>query len=415
MSTRPLRRLVAILGCLTVVLLPQPASSMRASRLAGFGEPGSGPALERIEGPTATNGIRWSDVNKRHWARTAVDYVGATNDWMRDYRPAADGRYPFEPDTLESRKLFARALVRAFGSALAIDPAITFEDLPADDRFFAAANIAVSQGWIERAGSDFLPTEPVTTRVVHRALVLALGLGDLAAGADALHLEDGTKVPTPEGFGALLIGMRLGLRYDHDDETLDVGPDTPLPRSEVAWSLYRAATQPSWVRDSLAGYATMVLPALDERMRQVVAWGVRYVGYPYIWGGDWGDASPPGYCCGWQPQGGFDCSGMTWWLMKRADGSWGNSPPREYEGWDLPQRSSAQMASVGPRVRWKDLQPGDLLFYDGDADGTVDHVDTYIGNGWALDSGGSNGGVTITYVEDNWYQEHFVRARRITA
>jgi hypothetical protein len=284
-----------------------------------------------------------------------VDYVGATNDWMRDYRPAADGRYPFEPDTLESRKLFARALVRAFGSALAIDPAITFEDLPADDRFFAAANIAVSQGWIERAGSDFLPTEPVTTRVVHRALVLALGLGDLAAGADALHLEDGTKVPTPEGFGALLIGMRLGLRYDHDDETLDVGPDTPLPRSEVAWSLYRAATQPSWVRDSLAGYATMVLPAR------------------------------------------------------------GNSPPREYEGWDLPQRSSAQMASVGPRVRWKDLQPGDLLFYDGDADGTVDHVDTYIGNGWALDSGGSNGGVTITYVEDNWYQEHFVRARRITA
>ncbi len=148
-------------------------------------------------------------------------------------------------------------------------------------------------------------------------------------------------------------------------------------------------------------------------MQQVVAWGVRYVGSPYIWGGDWGDASPPGYCCGWQPQAGFDCSGLTWWLMRKGDASWSNTPPREYEGWNLPQRSSAQMASVGPRVRWDDILPGDLLFYDGDDDGTVDHVDTYIGNGWALDSGGSNAGVTITYVEGNWYQEHFVRARRI--
>jgi cell wall-associated NlpC family hydrolase len=104
---------------------------------------------------------------------------------------------------------------------------------------------------------------------------------------------------------------------------------------------------------------------------------------------------------------------MTWWLMRKGDASWSNTPPREYEGWDLPQRSSAQMASVGPRVRWKDIQPGDLLFYDGDEDGTVDHVDTYIGNGWAIDSGGSNAGVTITYVEGNWYQEHFVRARRL--
>jgi cell wall-associated NlpC family hydrolase len=73
------------------------------------------------------------------------------------------------------------------------------------------------------------------------------------------------------------------------------------------------------------------------------------------------------------------------------------------------------MAAVGPRIRWDDIAPGDLLFYDGDGDGTVDHVDTYIGNGWAIDSGSSNAGVTFTYVEDTWYEEHFVRARRITA
>jgi cell wall-associated NlpC family hydrolase len=98
--------------------------------------------------------------------------------------------------------------------------------------------------------------------------------------------------------------------------------------------------------------------------------------------------------------------------MKKADGGWDNTPPRDYNGWQLPERSSAQMASVG-KLKWDEIKAGDLLFYDGDGDGTVDHVDTYIGNGWALDSGSSNAGVTITQVEGTWYQEHFVHARRI--
>ena len=258
----------------------------------------------------------------------------------------------------------------------------------------------------------FRPAAPVTTHEVHLALVTALGLQDLAAGAQALHLQNGTQIDVPKDFGTLLIGMRLGLRYNHGDESLDVAPDTPLPRAEVAWSLYRAATAPSWVRDSLAPYATMELPNLTKKLQQVVAFAVRYVGQPYVWGGEWHQPSPSGYCCGYQPVGGFDCSGLTWWLVKAAGAGWDNTPPRPYEGWALPQRTSAQMASVG-RVKWKWIEPGDLLFYDGNDDGTVDHVDTYIGNGWAIDSGGSNAGVTITYVFDNWYEEHFVHARHV--
>ena len=159
----------------------------------------------------------------------------------------------------------------------------------------------------------------------------------------------------------------------------------------------------------------MELPTLSGKMLRVVTFAVRYVGYPYVWGGEWADSGPSGYCCGYQPIGGFDCSGLTWWVMKRAAAGWDNTPPREYRGWDLPQRTSAQMAAVGGRVRWEDLQPGDLLLYDGNGDGTVDHVDTYIGRGWAVDSGSSNAGVTLTYVFNNWYEDHFVRGRRIVA
>jgi cell wall-associated NlpC family hydrolase len=70
------------------------------------------------------------------------------------------------------------------------------------------------------------------------------------------------------------------------------------------------------------------------------------------------------------------------------------------------------MATIG-NVRWDDIEPGDLLLYDGNGDGTVDHVDTYIGAGWALDSGSSNAGVTITRVANSWYEDHFVHARHV--
>ena len=241
MPARPLRRLVAVLVCSACLLLPQAASSVPGSEVTG-GERGSGPATwgagrasSNADGAAAASGIHWSDVPNSLGAHTAIDFVGEANDWMRDRKAAEDGTYAFEPDRLESRKLFARTLFRAFGLTLEQDPKLTFTDLPASDRFFRYANVSVTAGWMQADDTGaFRPTDPVTTREVHRALVLALGMGDLAAGADALHLRDGTETATPKDFGTLLIGMRIGLRYNHSDESLDVGPDQPLPRSEVA-------------------------------------------------------------------------------------------------------------------------------------------------------------------------------------
>jgi hypothetical protein len=422
MPARPLRRVIAVLACSAcLLLLPQAASSLPTRRDWSAGEAGSGPPGWNAEGAAGSadrapgsTGVRWSDVPNSVWARTAIDYVGATNDWMRDWSADADGTYAFRPDRLESRRLFARALVLAFGEGLQQDASLSFPDLPSSDRFYPFANVAVTAGWLQVGdGGSFRPNDAVTTREAHRALVLAIGFGDLAAGADALHLRDGTPIETPKDFGTLLIGMRIGLRYNHRDESLEVGPDDPLSRAEVAWSLFRAATEPPWMHDSLSGYSTMTLPNLMPKMQRVVDFAVRYVGYPYIWGGEWNEATSPGYCCGYQPVGGFDCSGFTWWVMKQAVSGWDNTPPRDYAGWDLPQRISASMAAEGKRVRWNDKRPGDLLFYDGNDDGRVDHVDTYIGGDWAIDSGGSNAGVTITWVSGNWYEDHFVRARRV--
>ena len=389
--SRPHRRLLAILvvlGCLA---------------------PTAGQAL------AATNGIRWSDVPRRHWARAAVDLVGATNDWMRDYPAGVDGTYPFRPNDLESRILFASSVVRAFAPEDMADPAVTFPDLPAEDPLAPFANVAVKLGWMATDGDgNFLPNDPVTPRMVHRALVLAVGLGNLSAGLDAVHTRNGTPFQVPSDFGTLLVGMRIGLRYNHSQESLDVEPDTPLSRAEVAWSLYRAATMPSWMHDSLAGYASIALPNLGPAVRGMVQFGIDSVGAPYVWSGEWNTATPSGYCCGFQPVGGFDCSGLMWWLMKRAEGGWSNQPPRAYAGWSLPQRSSADMSSTGQTIRrFRDVRPGDLMFYDGSGDGVVDHVDVAIGGGWALDSSGTAGGVAIVNVTSGWYRDNFVHARRL--
>jgi NlpC/P60 family len=415
MPALPLRRLLAASVCSIALLLPQPASAVHTERGLRAGDTGSGPPTWQVRTPStsaASTDVRWSDVPRDEWAHTAIDFVGATNAWMRDFRASADGTYRFKPDANESRRFFARAVVKAFAPASPTDDSVTISDVPPTDRFFRWASVAVSNGWMTTDGDAFRPADPVTMRDVHRALVLALGLGDLADGVDALHLRDGTSVTTPPGLGTLLIGMRLGLRYNHGDESLDVGPDDALPRAEVAWSLYRAANEPSYIESSLAPYADISLPNVSDRVLHVVEFGLKYVGYPYIWGGEWDDASPNGYCCGSQPRGGFDCSGLTWWLLKKPATGWDPTPPRPYAGWELAQRTSAQMATVGD-VDWEDIRPGDTLFYDGDGDGTVDHVDTYIGAGWALDSGSSNGGVTVTRVANSWYEDHFVHARHV--
>jgi cell wall-associated NlpC family hydrolase len=203
---------------------------------------------------------------------------------------------------------------------------------------------------------------------------------------------------------------------------MDVAPPDDMTRAQVAYSLARATTLGSWeVPGLLAQYKNVQLPHLGQRMLKIVRWGIRYAGYPYVWGGEWGFNRSEPSALGGQPRSGFDCSGLTWWLLRADDGgAWNISPPRPYKGWSLPQRTSTDMATMAPkRIKYDDLRPGDIMFYDGDDDGVVDHVDTYIGNGYALDSSSHPGGVSIMWVARepgttmDWYAEHFTWGRRI--
>jgi len=416
---RTLGLILLVLG-LSLSLLPTPAAAARARYTGGDAGSGLPPVpIERQPFTARRTSVEWSDVTDRHaWAREAIDHVAGTRDWMRDYAPRPDGTVPFKPNRLEPRRLFARAVVRAFAPDATPDPALLFTDLDPSSKFWRFANVAVSKGWMARgADGSFRPDDAVTTTQVHRALVLAVGLRPAVKALDAIRYADGTRVRVPRHFGTTVMGMRLNLRYPSKYEDHDVLPTTALSRIQVAYSLWKASVQTSGTIAYLLGqHRSVILPTMGAARRQLVEWGMRYVGYPYVWAGEWGFSSPAPSALGGQSIPGFDCSGLAWWVMRANDAyAWQVAPPRPYRGWSLPERSSSMMAgATTSKIRYGDLKPGDLMFY---ASGSVvDHVDVYAGNGWALDSSTSVAGVTLMWVgDDSWYQRSFVHGRRLLA
>jgi cell wall-associated NlpC family hydrolase len=361
----------------------------------------------------------WSDVGPSYaWALPSIDWVARDNDWMADYAPRSDGTTPFHPARLETRAAFARSVMRALAPTEEPDPSIEFTDLAPSSPLFRSANVLVKLRWLTRSPNGaFRPDDPITMSMVHRALVRALGLTSTARQLDDLHTADGVRFPTPADFGTTLLGMRLGLRYNNQSqEWRDVNPRSAMNRAQVAYSLATATTLESWVVPYLVDqYHGIELPVLGPRVQKIVRWGVRYVGYPYVWGGEWGLTTPEPAALGGQQIPGFDCTGLTWWVLRKNDGAaWRVAPPRPYRGWSLPQRVSRDMARMAPRrITFGKLKPGDVMFYDGDGDGVVDHADTFIGDGWAIDSSSSIGGVTLMWVGTGWYHDHFTWGRRV--
>jgi peptidoglycan DL-endopeptidase CwlO len=112
----------------------------------------------------------------------------------------------------------------------------------------------------------------------------------------------------------------------------------------------------------------------------VVGVALSQLGTPYVWAG-----SAPG---------GFDCSGLVMWAYSQV-------------GVSLPHSSYAQYG-MGVPVSRDQLQPGDLVFFDG-----LGHVGIYIGGDQFVHAPHTGDVVKISSLSESWYAATYVGARRI--
>lgn len=353
----------------------------------------------------------FTDVPPDYWAAAAIKAVAGGHDWLRDH-----GSATFRPEDPLLRRHLARAVVRAFAPSEGTGP--SFTDLPRQDPFFPFASAAVRMGWMKAGGGRFRPDEQVTTGELDETLTRALGLGAQIEGLNRIRTADGAPLSHPPDLGERVLAHQLGLHYNHPGsaEARELVPGGGVLRADGAYALWKASAARS-KSAGLARYRRVVLPRLGPAKRTLAEFALSFAGYPYVWAGEWHTATPPEYCCGPQLQGGFDCSGFAWWVLRTPSEGWDNTSVRPYAGWTLPERSSREMArATAVPLTFEQSRAGDLMFFS-TGGGTqwkdVDHAGIYLGNGWMIHSSGGRDGVSIDSVKTGWYRDRFLWSRRL--
>lgn len=270
----------------------------------------------------------------------------------------------------------------------------------------ARPNKALTKGELEKLAAGLMRVEPVapatpaatvTVAALDARLVKALGLVDTAkaftAGAKTAGLAP------PSRFGTETVARLLGLRTNHSAklDRLELSPGEPATRAEAAYSAARILSFGEWDSQPVQELAaTFVLPALTPWQKRILTTAVRFIGYPYVWGGE---SELPESPYGPQPHGGFDCSGFVWRVYKlQAYPSAGRLAET------LQGRTTYAMSGEGERIRLSELQPADLLFFGAKGPrskaGQIDHMGIYLGNGWFIHS--SRQGVALAPVSGGY-------------
>lgn len=138
-----------------------------------------------------------------------------------------------------------------------------------------------------------------------------------------------------------------------------------------------------------SGSAPAVSSSLPSRSGSVVQDLLSYarslLGTRYRWAGE-------------SPDTGFDCSGFTKHVFGRF-------------GVNLPHSAAAQNSS-GVAVRREEIAPGDILLFKTYGSG-VDHAVIYCGDGWFIHASSRGGCVRMDSLTEQYWDTHFVGARRL--
>jgi Cell wall-associated hydrolases (invasion-associated proteins) len=147
-------------------------------------------------------------------------------------------------------------------------------------------------------------------------------------------------------------------------------------REDIFWGWPHAST--------LKDYGRHDIPEAyleDEIFARLIEEAEKYLGFPYVWGGDGPDTS-------------FDCSGFVSYVFA-------NSGVR-----DVGRLGATGLYNRCKKITPNEARPGDLIFFEGTITGEdgITHVGIYVGDGWMIHCGSPLG-----YADANssYYRQHF--------
>ena len=174
--------------------------------------------------------------------------------------------------------------------------------------------------------------------------------------------------------------VRARLADQAKTQTVTHGPAAAAPLTAASSNAIQSAAgttpEPS-LPTALVAPTTSAPPA---RYGGAVGIAMRYLGVPYKWGGA-------------SPSTGFDCSGFTMYVYAQL-------------GVSLPHYTGDQW-QMGSAVARSDLQPGDLVFFDG-----LGHEGMYIGGNQFIHAPHTGDVVKISSIS-GWYADTYMGARRL--
>jgi len=188
---------------------------------------------------------------------------------------------------------------------------------------------------------------------------------------------------------------------------LAVGPETVISSyvnvrsagnagAPVMGRLYNGAqvnvtgTINGWDRISYGGKTGWVAGQYTaaSRAQKIVAAAKSQIGVRYVYGAE-------------SPYNAFDCSGLTKYAYSKSGVTLSHSARLQaYRGW---------------RVSKSSLKPGDLIFFDTNGGGAINHVGIYVGNGNFVSAQSGAGVVMEGSLYIRYWSNAYVTAKRIVS
>ena len=307
------------------------------------------------------------------------------DDWISLETQIAEGLVPGRVRTASANAPLTRqGLCGMAMNAYKSLTGLTDEDLGESEEMFldtSDADVlnAYHLGFIsQKTGGIFAPEDHVSRQDFFTAavsLLEALGYSyidditvDLSGYADATDLLSYAVQPAQ---------VLLCIEAIEKDAALE--PNRPITAEEAVLILDRV----------MSFFAEWELNPVEPQRylgEGVAEYALNYVGCRYVRGGK-GPKS-------------FDCSGFVYYVYKNF-------------GYSLKPGARNQWSILDGTIKKANLLPGDLLFFSSNGrSGGIFHVGIYIGDGQFVHAANSRKGVIVTDIDDAWYANRYLGAKR---